>query len=112
MDSLEPSNKPPLPPQAFAPAPPPVAMVAPNATHVPLTPMMEFLQRRLEGLEKELSLERERAHSAQSVLGNRTAFARKSKNSLRRTIFAAKAERESGESKSTRAGVSTRSASR
>jgi chromosome segregation ATPase len=43
-------------------------MLSPSVPHVPLTPMMDFLQRRLDSLERELSVEREKARSAQSQI--------------------------------------------
>ncbi len=55
-------------PPSIPPAPPSAEMLAPRASHVPLTPMMDFLQRRLETLERELAAERERARSAQGML--------------------------------------------
>lgn len=65
---LDPENQPPLPPRNIPPAPPPQALLKPTIPHVPLTPMMDFLQRRLEALEKELDVERERARAAQALM--------------------------------------------
>jgi chromosome segregation ATPase len=42
--------------------------VRPAVPHVPLTPMMDFFQRRLEAVERELTVEKEKARSAQSQL--------------------------------------------
>ncbi len=59
---------PPRGPRPVPPAPPPPEMLRAAAPHVPLTPMMDFLQRRLESLEKELQVERERSQSAHNML--------------------------------------------
>ncbi|MFI5362639.1 MAG: hypothetical protein ACHQ49_11770 [Elusimicrobiota bacterium] len=78
MDPLEPTPPrfvPPAPPRPewIAPAPPGAAAPAP-APIPAATPVMEFFQRRLESLEKELALERERASAAQSLLGHQEAL--------------------------------------
>lgn len=61
-------------PPSIPPAPPTAEMLAPRTSHVPLTPMMDFLQRRLETLEKELAAERERARSAQGLLAQQDSM--------------------------------------
>ncbi|MFI5348447.1 MAG: hypothetical protein ACHQ2Z_02795, partial [Elusimicrobiota bacterium] len=66
MDPLEPK-----PPRPVPPAPPRAEWVKPAAAApaVPgTTPVMDFFQRRVESLERELALERERAQTAKSVL--------------------------------------------
>lgn len=65
MDPLEPK-----PPRPVPPAPPRPEWVkpAPAASSPAVTPMMDFFQRRVEALERELALERERAAAAQSLL--------------------------------------------
>ncbi|HEX4048572.1 MAG TPA: hypothetical protein VH309_12085, partial [Elusimicrobiota bacterium] len=69
--------KDPQPPRPVPPAPPRPEWVKPAAA-VPagpgVTPVMDFFQRRVESLERELSLERERAQSAQSLLGQQDAL--------------------------------------
>ncbi|MFI5347158.1 MAG: hypothetical protein ACHQ51_12365 [Elusimicrobiota bacterium] len=72
MDPLEPK-----PPRPVPPAPPrpewlKPAAAAPGAPGV--TPMMDFFQRRVEALERELTLERERAASAQSLLSQQESL--------------------------------------
>ncbi|MDE2490614.1 MAG: hypothetical protein KGM24_07180 [Elusimicrobia bacterium] len=68
MDPLEPKPPRPVPP---APPRPEWLKAAPAAPHAPgVTPMMDFFQRRVEALERELSLERERAQAAQSLLSS------------------------------------------
>ena len=62
-----PDDRPPLPP-SIPPAPPPAALLKPAVPHVPLTPMMDFMSRRLEGMERDLAVERERANAAASLL--------------------------------------------
>ncbi len=59
---------PPRGPRPVPPAPPPPELLRPASPHVPLTPMMDFLQRRLESLETELQVERERSQSAHNLL--------------------------------------------
>ena len=72
MDPLEPKpprSVPPLPPRPewLKPAPAPAAAAG-------VTPMMDFFQRRVEALERELALERERAASAQGLLAQQEAL--------------------------------------
>jgi DNA repair exonuclease SbcCD ATPase subunit len=72
MDPLEPK-----PPRPQPPAPPrPEWVKAPPADPVPpgVTPVMDFFQRRVEALERELALERERAQSAASLLAHQDAL--------------------------------------
>ena len=72
MDPLEPK-----PPRPVPPAPPRPEWIkpAPAAPAVPgVTPVMDFFQRRVENLERELALERERAQAAQSLLGHQEAL--------------------------------------
>jgi chromosome segregation ATPase len=58
----------PSPPSSVPPLPPPPELLRGAPTHVPLTPMMDFFQRRLESLEKELGLEKERARAASNLV--------------------------------------------
>jgi len=68
----EPSPQPAPPP--VPPVPPPPEMLRPTVPHVPLTPMMDFFQRRLEALERELNAERQRAQAAQTLLSQQDAM--------------------------------------
>lgn len=58
----------PSPPSSVPPLPPPPELLRGAPTHVPLTPMMDFFQRRLEALEKELTVEKERSRAAQGLV--------------------------------------------
>lgn len=70
MEPLEPRPIPPAPPRPEWLNPPP-----PLPAHAPaVTPMMDFFQRRVEALERELALERERAQTAQTLLGQQEAL--------------------------------------
>jgi DNA repair exonuclease SbcCD ATPase subunit len=72
MDPLEPR-----PPRPVPPAPPRPEWIKPAAAApapAGVTPVMDFFQRRVENLERELSLERERAQQAQSLLGHQEAL--------------------------------------
>ncbi len=66
MDPLEP--QPPIPPRPVPPSPPRPELIAPPARLSAATPMMDFFQKRIETLERELSAERERAAAASSLL--------------------------------------------
>ncbi|MBI3551400.1 MAG: hypothetical protein HY077_02680 [Elusimicrobia bacterium] len=70
MNPLDPENpqNPPAPPVSLPPSGPPAELLRGGVPHVPLTPMMDFFSRRLEALERELSVEREKARSAQSQI--------------------------------------------
>lgn len=74
MDPLDPSDKPPRPIPPAPPRPELVASPRPPAASQPLTPMMEFFQRRVEALERELALERERATTAQNLISHQEAL--------------------------------------
>ena len=67
-ESFRAKPRPPQPPSSIPPVPPPPELLRATVPHVPLTPMMDFFQRRLDSLEKELTLEREKARSAQSLI--------------------------------------------
>ena len=71
MDPLEPK-----PPRPVPPLPPRPEWLKPAAAPAPaaVTPMMDFFQRRVEALERELSLERERAASAQNLLAQQESL--------------------------------------
>jgi DNA repair exonuclease SbcCD ATPase subunit len=67
----------PKPPRPVPPAPPRPEWIKPvaSAPAVPgVTPVMDFFQRRVETLERELALERERAQTAQSLLGHQESL--------------------------------------
>ncbi|MBI5208933.1 MAG: hypothetical protein HY927_03060 [Elusimicrobia bacterium] len=96
---------PPPPPRgrAVPPAPPPSELLKPPSTHIPLTPMMDFMERRLETMERELALERQRASSAENVLKSQDAMRAEVETqlkSLTEQIRREKAERASDEEKS------------
>jgi len=102
MDPHDPKDRPPQPPRSIPPAPPPAALLKPNIPHVPLTPVMDLLQRRLEALEKELSVERERANAAQSLLQQQDALRAQVEQQLKSmtdNLRREKAERDSEETK-------------
>lgn len=74
MDPLEPK-----PPRPVPPAPPRPEWIKPAASSAPapgpaVTPVMDFFQRRVENLERELALERERAMAAQTLLGHQESL--------------------------------------
>lgn len=91
-------------PRPIPPAPPPAEMLRPAAApHVPLTPMMDFLQRRLETLERELERERMRASSAQQALSAQDQLRSEVEANLKtlhEQIRREKSERESDEMRS------------
>lgn len=65
----------PPPPAAFAPPGNPFSAPVHHAPHAGgLTPMMDFFQRRVEALEKDLAVERERALTAQNLLSQQDAL--------------------------------------
>lgn len=72
---IRPAGLPP-PPASFAPPGSPFATPhhAPAQHGGGLTPMMDFFQRRVEALEKDLAMERERALTAQNLLGQQEAL--------------------------------------
>jgi chromosome segregation ATPase len=95
--------QPPAPPTSIPPLPPAPELLRPSVPHVPLTPMMDFFQRRLEALEKELTLEREKARSAQGLLAQQDSMRGEVENQLKtlsENIRREKAERDSEEVKS------------
>lgn len=101
MDPLEPKPPRPVPP---APPRPEWLKPAPAAPSSPgLSPMMDFFQRRVEALERELSLERERASAAQSLLGQQEALRAEVDSHLKALtdqIRREKAERDGDETRS------------
>jgi chromosome segregation ATPase len=85
------------------PVPPPQELLRPAVPHVPLTPMMDFFQRRLEALEAELNAERQRAQAAQNLLGQQDAMrseVESSLKSLHEQLRREKAEKETEAEKS------------
>jgi DNA repair exonuclease SbcCD ATPase subunit len=101
MDPQEPT-----PPRPVPPAPPRPEWIKPPAlpsAAQAVTPMMEFFQRRVENLERELSLERERAASAQSLIAHQESLKNEVDQHLKALtdqLKREKIERESEESKS------------
>ena len=84
------------------PAPPSPELLRPVRPPVPLTPMMDFFQRRLETLERELTIERERSTTAQSMLRQQEALRSEVENYLKSVtdqLKKEKTERESEQSK-------------
>ncbi len=100
--------QPPLPPLGKSlkpkpPAPPPAEMIKPSPQHVPLTPMMEFLQRRLESLERDLESERAKAQAAQNLIGQQEALRSEvdtQLKSLSKQLRREKSERENEDTRS------------
>ncbi|MBI5623254.1 MAG: hypothetical protein HY924_05705 [Elusimicrobia bacterium] len=69
-----PPEPPRRPSRPVPPAPPPTELLKPAPTHVPLTPMMEFMERRVTALEGELALARGRAEAAESTLQSQASM--------------------------------------
>lgn len=70
-----PPPPPPPPNRPVPPAPPRPELLAPTGRTAPqTTPMMDFFQKRLESLERDLAVERERASSAQALLHQQEAL--------------------------------------
>ncbi len=85
------------------PAPPSPELLRPSVPHVPLTPMMDFFSRRLEALEREITIEREKARSAQSQIQQQEALRGDVESHLKAVseqLRREKAERETDEMKS------------
>lgn len=106
FDNDQPQPQPPRrpsPPSSIPPLPPPPELLKGGAApHVPLTPMMDFLQRRLEALEKELLVEREKARSAQGLIQQQESLkaeVERQLQTLSEQVRREKTERESEESK-------------
>ncbi len=98
MDPLEP-----IPPRSIPPAPPRPEMIAPPARLPAATPMMDFFQKRVEMLERELAAERERATTASSLLTQQEALKNEVEAHLRGLtdqLRREKAERDGEEAKS------------
>ena len=90
-------------PPLIPPEPPPPELLRSVVPHVPLTPMMDFLQRRLETLEKELGAERDRAQAAQNLLAQQDTMRSEVEASLKNLheqLRREKAERETESEKS------------
>ena len=71
---MDPNDPQPLPPRPVPPVPPQPELIIPQPQRAAGAPMMDFLQRRLESLERELVLERERANSASALLKQQEAL--------------------------------------
>lgn len=98
MDPLEP--QPPVPPR---PAPPRPELIAPPARLPAATPMMDFFQKRVEMLERELAAERERATAASNLLTQQEALKSEVEGHLKGLtdqLRREKAERDGEEAKS------------
>lgn len=101
MDPLEP--QPPVPPRPVPPAPPRPELIAPPARLPAATPMMDFFQKRVEALERELAAERERAAAATSLLSQQEALKNEVEGHLKGLtdqLRREKAERDGEEAKS------------
>lgn len=99
----DPKSQPPAPPKHIPPLPPPPELLRPATPHVPLTPMMDFFQRRLEAMERELALERERARAAEGRLQQKESLSGEVEGQLKsmaEQLKREKTERESEEVKS------------
>jgi chromosome segregation ATPase len=98
MDPLEPQ-----PPRPVPPAPPRPELIAPVVRAPAATPMMDFFQKRVEALERELTLERERATSASNLLTQQEALKSEVEGHLKGLtdqLRREKAERDGEEAKS------------
>ncbi len=101
MDPFEP--QPPVPPRPVPPAPPRPELIAPPARLPAATPMMDFFQKRVEMLERELAAERERATAASSLLNQQEALKSEVEEHLKGLtdqLRREKAERDGEEAKS------------
>lgn len=97
MDPLEPQ-----PPRPVPPAPPRPELIAPPRLPA-ATPMMDFFQKRIEALERELVAERERATAASSLLTQQEALKSEVESHLKgltAQLRREKAERDGEEAKS------------
>lgn len=98
MDPLEPQ-----PPRPVPPAPPRPELIAPAPRLPAATPMMDFFQKRIEALERQLVAERERATAASSLLTQQEALKSEVESHLKGLtdqLRREKAEREGEEAKS------------
>ncbi|MCM2303484.1 MAG: hypothetical protein NDJ72_02190, partial [Elusimicrobia bacterium] len=101
MDPLEP--QPPVPPRPVPPAPPRPELIAPPPRLPASTPMMDFFQKRIELLERELVAERERATAASNLLSQQEALKNEVEGHLKGLtdqLRREKAERDGEEAKS------------
>lgn len=101
MDPLEP--QPPVPPRPVPPAPPRPELIAPPPRLPSATPMMDFFQKRIELLERELVAERERATAASNLLSQQEALKTEVESHLKGLtdqLRREKAERDGEEAKS------------
>ncbi|MCR4296695.1 MAG: hypothetical protein NUW21_14275 [Elusimicrobia bacterium] len=101
MDPLEP--QPPVPPRPVPPAPPRPELIAPPPRLPASTPMMDFFQKRIEALERELVAERERASAASNLLTQQEALKTEVEGHLKGLtdqLRREKAERDGEEAKS------------
>lgn len=97
MDPNEPSK----------PAPPRPEWLRPAAAHLPsapaLTPMMEFFQKRMEALERDLAVERERAVAAQGLLAQQEALKSEVESNLKELSAQLRREKSQKEDEAARA---------
>ncbi|MDP3542199.1 MAG: hypothetical protein Q8T11_06965 [Elusimicrobiota bacterium] len=101
MEPLEP--QPPVPPRPVPPAPPRPELIAPPPRLPVSTPMMDFFQKRIELLERELIAERERATAASNLLTQQEALKTEVEGHLKGLtdqLRREKAERDGEEAKS------------
>ena len=101
MDPLEP--QPLVPPRPVPPAPPRPELIAPPPRAAASTPMMDFFQKRIELLERELVSERERASAASNLLSQQEALKTEVEGHLKGLtdqLRREKAERDGEEAKS------------
>jgi len=101
VDPLEP--QPPVPPRPVPPAPPRPELIAPPPRLPAATPMMDFFQKRVEMLERELVAERERATAASNLLSQQEALKTEVEGHLKALtdqLRREKAERDGEEAKS------------
>jgi len=101
VDPLEP--QPPVPPRPVPPSPPRPELIAPPLRVPAATPMMDFFQKRIEILERELAAERERATAASSLLTQQEALKNEVEGHLKGLtdqLRREKAERDGEEAKS------------
>lgn len=100
---MDPEPQPPVPPRPVPPAPPRPELIATPPRLAVGTPMMDFFQKRVEALERELAAERERATAASSLLTQQEALKNEVEGHLKGLtdqLRREKAERDGEEAKS------------
>ncbi|MBI5883456.1 MAG: hypothetical protein HZB91_10185 [Elusimicrobia bacterium] len=102
-DETQPPEPPKRPAPPVPPAPPPADLLRPVPTHIPLTPMMDFMERRIQALEGELARVRGRADTAESTLQSQASMRAEVESQLKALtdqLKREKSERDSVESSS------------